>query len=156
MSIFNPFFDRPWMRRDRLVSLFLAVCLTAIASWGFAAPAWAITQIKLYDLSYRDCPTALSEGAVASGSIMSANCFIVSGKAKNPSGKTIYDADIYGRVYDANNNNVLPNRTRLGKIDEVPPGESNFELQLTVPSNLPTPLKLEQFKASGFTGRVRF
>ena len=64
-------------------------------------------------------------------------------------------ADIFCRIYDANNNSIIENRTRIGSIDVVPPGVSDFELRITVPANQPTPLKLEQFKASGFTGKVR-
>ncbi len=70
--------------------------------------------------------------------------------------KTVYDADIFGRIYDANNNTVMQNRTRVGSISEVPPGESTFEMRITVPANQPTPLKLKQFKASGFTSKVRY
>ncbi len=115
----------------------------------------ALTPIELSDLSYEDCPPSLGDGAVVSGSMQSANCFIVTGKAENRSGKPLVNADIFGRIYDANNNNVMPNRTRLGAIDEVPPGVSEFELQIMVPANQPLPLQLKQFKASGFTGRVR-
>jgi hypothetical protein len=86
---------------------------------------------------------------------MSGNCFIITGKAQNNSGKPVLNADIFGRVYDANNNPVMQNRTRLGSIDEIPPGVSDFELRITVAANQPTPLKLEQFKASGFMGKVR-
>jgi hypothetical protein len=49
----------------------------------------------------------------------------------------------------------MPNRTRVGTIAEVPPGVSDFEFRISVPSNQPTPLKLKQFKASGFAGKVR-
>jgi hypothetical protein len=79
----------------------------------------------------------------------------VTGKAVNNSGKQVVNADIFGRIYDANGNSVLQNRTRLGSIDEVPPGVSDFELRITVPANQPTPLQLKQFKAAGFTGKVR-
>jgi hypothetical protein len=119
-------------------------------------PAQALTQLKLSDLSYHDCPPELAKGTVLSnGSTAAANCFIVTGKAQNSTYKTVYDADIYGRIYDANNNPILQNRTRLGSIPEVPPGESTFELRISVPANQPTPLKLKQFKASGFSGMVR-
>ncbi|MFO5474482.1 MAG: biotin carboxylase, partial [Dolichospermum sp.] len=50
---------------------------------------------------------------------------------------------------------ILQNRTRLGGIAEVPPGVSDFELRISVPSNQPLPLKLKQFKAAGFSGKVR-
>lgn len=119
-------------------------------------PALALTQIKLFDVGYKDCPADLSEGVVtAGGSSMDANCFIVYGKAENSSGKPVLNADVFGRIYDANHNPVMQNRTRVGSIDEVPPGTSDFEIRISVPANQETPLQLEQFKASGFTGRVR-
>jgi hypothetical protein len=130
-------------------------CVLGITLWLFAPPAWAMTTIQLYDLDYQSCPTELSEGAVTSGSSSAANCFIVIGKANNPSGETVYDADVFGRIYDVNHNNVLPNRTRLGSLEEVPPGESDFELRISVAANLPTPLQLENFKARGFAARVK-
>ncbi|MBP0001210.1 MAG: hypothetical protein J7641_19835 [Cyanobacteria bacterium SID2] len=126
-----------------------------VLSWVWSPEALALVPVGLSDLSYRDCPPELSEGAVLSGSIQSANCFIVSGKATNKSGKPVVNADIFGRIYDANHNNVLPNRNRLGSIEEVPPGVSDFEFTIMVPVTQPLPLQLEQFKASGFKGRVR-
>lgn len=131
-------------------------CLFWVVSWVFTPAAWALTQIQLSDLSYRECPAELAKGTVSpGGSSAAANCFLVTGKAENKSGKLVVNADIFGRIYDANNNSVMQNRTRLGSIDEVPPGVSDFELRITVPANQPTPLQLKQFKASGFTGKVR-
>ena len=118
-------------------------------------PALALTPVELADIAYKDCPAELSEGIVASGSSLEANCFLVYGKAINRSGKTVYDADIFGRVYDANANPVMQNRNRLGGILEVPPGESAFEIRISVPANQPTPLQLKRFKASGFARAVR-
>lgn len=126
-----------------------------LASWVFTPAALALTQIQLTDVSYHECPSELAEGTVAAGTSNPANCFIVTGKAENTSGKLVVNADIFGRIYDANGNSVLQNRTRLGSIDEVPPGVSDFELRISVPANQPTPLQLKQFKASGFTGKVR-
>ena len=127
-----------------------------VISWVFAPAALALIQIQLSDISYHDCPPELAKGTVSSGGTSSpASCFIVTGKAENKSGKMVVNADIYGRIYDANGNSVMENRTRLGSIDEVPPGVSDFELRITVPANQPTPLQLKQFKASGFTGKVR-
>ena len=140
----------------RVLTVIVVSCLVWVASWVVTPTALALTQIKIYDLSYQDCPAELAEGNVTSGgSSLPANCFIITGKAKNPSGKTVYDADVFGRIYDANGNPVLQNRTRVGSIPEVPPGVSDFELRITVAANQPTPLKLEQFKASGFSGSVR-
>ena len=117
--------------------------------------AYAMTQIELRDLTYTECPEELAEGMVTPGSSQRANCFLVKGIAINTSGKPVVNADIFGRIYDANENPVMQNRGRLGSIDEVPPGESPFELRISVAANQPEPLKLRQFKAAGFTGRVR-
>jgi hypothetical protein len=131
-------------------------CLFWVISWVITPSALALVQIQLSDLSYHECPPELAKGTVApSGNAGAANCFLVTGKAENKSGKPVVNADIFGRIYDANNNSILENRTRLGSIDEVPPGVSDFELRITVPANQPTPLQLKQFKAAGFTGRVR-
>ena len=138
----------------RAFTVVMVTCL-GIIIWVFTPPALALTQIKLSNISYHECPTELSKGAVTSGTTMSANCFIVTGKAENNSGKSVYDADIFGRIYDANNDSVMQNRTRLGLIEEVPPGVSDFELRISVPANQPTPLKLKQFKAAGFSAQVR-
>lgn len=131
-------------------------CLFWVVSWVYTPAALALTQIQLSDISYHECPPEMAKGTVSpGGSSAAANCFLVTGKAENKSGKLVVNADIFGRIYDANNNSVMENRTRLGSIDEVPPGVSDFELRITVPANQPTPLQLKQFKASGFTGKVR-
>ena len=141
--------------RFRVFSLFLS-CMVGIIAWLYTPPALALTQIKLSDLSYHECPAELAKGAVTSGgTTMTANCFIVTGIAENPSHKPVYDADIFGRIYDANNDSVMQNRTRIGSIAEIPPGKSDFELRISVPANQPLPLQLKQFKAAGFAAAVR-
>lgn len=142
------------MRLRSLTIIFLS-CVIGVVSWVLTPPADALTQIKLSHLSYNECPPELAKGAVTSGSTMLANCFIVIGKAENSTNKTVYDADIFGRIYDANNDSVMQNRTRLGSIAEIPPGVSDFELRISVPANQPLPLKLKQFKAAGFSAQVR-
>lgn len=140
------------MKPRNLTVIALSVLFWIVGSL-ISPDAEAITQIKLSDLSYQDCPEEY-EGGLLSYNSDAANCFMVTGKAKNPSDKTIYDADVYGRIYDANGNPVMQNRTRVGSIREVPPGVSEFSLRISVPANQPTPLMLEQFKASGFSSRV--
>lgn len=141
--------------RFRGLSILLS-CLLGISAWLFTPPALALTQIKLSNLSYHECPPELAKGAITSGgTTMAANCFIVTGKAENPSNKLVYDADIFGRIYDANNDSVMQNRTRIGSIAQIPPGVSDFELRISVPANQPLPLQLKQFKAAGFAAQVR-
>lgn len=117
--------------------------------------AQALVQIKITDISYKECPAGVGEGSVTSGgSALPATCYLITGKTNNTSGKNLYDADVFGRIYDANNEPALQNRTRLGALAEVPTGVSEFELRISVPSNLPTPLQLKQFKATGFSSKV--
>ncbi|AVZ30922.1 hypothetical protein BMF81_03061 [Nodularia spumigena UHCC 0039] len=139
----------------KLITVLFISCLLTVVSWVYTPEVIALTQIKLSDISYQDCPPELAEGSVISSGSAAANCFIVTGKAENGTYKMVYDADIFGRIYDANNNPVMQNRTRLGSIPEIPPGVSDFELRISVPANQPEPLKLKQFKASGFSGQVR-
>ena len=130
------------------ISIFLSSCI-------LPPSAEALVPIKITNVSYKECPAGVGEGSVTSGgSALPATCYLITGKTNNTSGKTVYDADVFGRVLDANNEPALQNRSRLGSLAEVPPGENDFELRISVPSNQPTPLKLKQFKATGFTSKV--
>lgn len=144
------------LMRFRALAVVVTACLIGIFNLLFTPPALALTQLKLSDLSYQDCPAELAKGAVTSSGVSrEASCFMITGKARNDSGKPVYNADIFGRVYDANGEPVMQNRTRLGSIEEVPPGVSEFEFRISVPASQPTPLQLKQFKAAGFSGTVR-
>jgi hypothetical protein len=134
----------------------LAVITVGILYCSFVPPVLAVTQIALTEVSYKECPPDVAEGAVTSGGVtQSASCFLVIGKTKNPSSKTVFDADVYGRIYDADNNLVLQNRSRVGLIEQIPPGVSDFEMRISVPSNTTMPLQLKKFKAAGFTKKIR-
>jgi hypothetical protein len=134
----------------------IAATFLSLSTWIVTPAALAITPITLSELNYRDCPPEMAKGAVTSGGVtQEAACFSIYGKAENKSGKTVYDADVYGRIYDADNNNVLPNRGRVGLIEQVPPGINDFEIRITIPTSLATPLQLKKFKASGFTTKIR-
>ena len=139
----------------RFLTILLFTCIFSISSWLIIPTASAMTSIKLTDLSYEPCAGDEAKGSVTSGDIRPANCYTIKGKAKNISGKTVVDADVFGRIYDANDNSTFENRGRIGTIEEVPPGTSDFEIRVSVPANQPTPLKLKNFKASGFAGKVR-
>ncbi len=143
------------MRLRGWLATVIVSCLFWVVSWVLTPAALALVQIQLSNLSYHECPPEVAQGAVNPGTSSAANCFIITGKAENKSGKMVVNADIFGRVYDASGNPVMQNRNRLGSIDEVPPGVSDFELRISVAANQPTPLQLKQFKASGFTGKVR-
>ena len=140
----------------RIITVIFLSCLLWVTSFVITPQASALTSIELYELDYEQCSGDNAEGrSVGSGSLQPTNCFLITGKAKNPSSKPVVDADIYGRIYDANHNPVMANRSRVGGIPYVPPGVSDFRIRISVPNTQPTPLILEKFKASGFTGKVR-
>jgi hypothetical protein len=140
----------------RTLLTFAITILLSMSSWTIAPAALAVTPIPLSNIGYKDCSAEMSKGAVSSGGVtQDALCFLITGKAENKSGKTVFDADVYGRIYDADNNNVLPNRGRVGLIEQVPPGINDFEMRITVPSSARQPLQLKKFKASGFTTKIR-
>lgn len=146
---------------SRFLSRVVAVCLGCVFFLGglvIAAPAaHALTQIKLKDLIAEECPADASyaENLTVSGSSQEATCYLIKGTAVNNSAKDVADADIFGRIFDAEDNPVMKNRFRLGGIEYVPVGESPFSFRVSVPSVQPAPLRLEQFKASGFASKVR-
>ena len=141
---------------SRFITVLFLSCLLWLTSFVIIPEATALTSIELYDLDYELCPEDNAPGrSVSSGSLRPTNCFFITGKANNTSGKPVVDADVYGRIYDANNNPIMANRSRLGGILYVPPGVSDFQIRISVPTSQPTPLKLDKFKASGFTGKVR-
>ncbi|MEC4895587.1 MAG: hypothetical protein SAL07_20590 [Oscillatoria sp. PMC 1051.18] len=145
------------MRRFRVLAVVIFSCVFWVASLVVTPSASALTQIQLSDLSYHECPAEIGQGIVSSGGgSRFSKCYLVTGKANNKSGKTVYDADVFGRIYDANNNPVMQNRSRVGSIAEVPPGVSDFQIRITVSANQSPPLKLKQFKASGFSSPVRW
>jgi len=132
--------------------IIISFCLS-IATW--VPSVSAAVQVKLSDISYGSCPPEIASNMVLGGGVMSASCYLVSGTANNPKNQIVYNADVFGRIYDANGNDAMPERTRLGAIAEIPPGKSNFEITISVPAEMSEPLSLKQFKASGFTGKVR-
>jgi hypothetical protein len=143
-----------WMRMLRRAGFMLAALVMAVLS--LATPAEAITKIALSNVEANPCPAEMAEGSVTSdGSGRPADCYLISGIATNTTSKTVYDADIFGRVYDNSHNSVMENRTRLGMIPEVPPGKTPFAIRISVPATLEPPLQLEQFRSSGFGSSVR-
>lgn len=136
----------------RISLLSLLLCL---ASFAFSNPVLASVQIKLSNVTYEPCTGDVGKNMVLGGGVMSAKCYMIKGNADNPSGKVVYNADIFGRIYDANGNDAMPERARLGSVDEIPVGKSEFEIMVAVPAEQPEPLELKQFKASGFAGKVR-
>jgi hypothetical protein len=143
--------------RDLITAVIATVMAIGLWTGGLAiAPvAWASTPIKLLDLGYIPCPPEMAQGTVTTRNSQPAKCFLVTATAQNDSGKSVFDADVFGRIYDANGDTVFENRGRLGTVREIPPGSSPIEVRITVDPSQPEPLTLKQFKATGFAGKIR-
>jgi hypothetical protein len=104
--------------------------------------------LQLKDLHLTPCPDTpeYTNLVTSNGNPIPARCLFIEGTVVNRSRNTVLNADVFGRLYDANGNEVLPERT---------PGESPFSIRISVPVTSPLPLTMEQFKASGFSGTVR-
>jgi hypothetical protein len=142
-----------WLTQElRLVCMSFGCVALAVLLMGFGA-----IPLQLKDLHVTPCPDTpeYTNLVTSNGNPIPARCLFVEGTVVNRSKNTLLNADVFGRLYDANGNEVLPERTRLGAIAEVPPGESPFSIRISVPVTSPLPLTLEQFKASGFSGTVR-
>jgi hypothetical protein len=67
----------------------------------------------------------------------------------------VVDTDVFALILDASGEPVLPNRSRVGSIGDVPPGRSEFALRLAVPAGTPGPFQVSKVKARGFAAPVR-
>lgn len=146
-------FLQVWLGRV-MAPLALAVSVWCI-SLVITPSALALTPIKVTNPSYAACPAEMAAGVVTTRNSQPAKCFIISATAQNNSGKPVYDADVFGRIYDANGDTIFENRGRIGTVAEIPPGKSQIQVRITVEANQPEPLQLKQLKATGFSGQIR-
>jgi hypothetical protein len=84
-----------------------------------------------------------------------ASCYALRGVVTNPGRRPVVDTDVFARILDASGEPVLPNRTRVGSIGDVPPGASPFALRLAVPAGTPGPFLVSKVRARGFSAPVR-
>ena len=141
--------------RRHLASLPVALALALAPPWAVPPPADAKlvnVTIDPASLSSRLCDDPRA-GGVPGTATFKANCMEIVGVAVNPSGETVYNADVYGSVKDGANDDVL-NSGRVGSIAELKPGENAFRLKLVVGASQPLPLKLKAFKAQGVTQKL--
>ncbi|MFT0795807.1 FxLYD domain-containing protein, partial [Synechococcus sp. H70.1] len=117
----------------------LAWVVLALLLGGFG-----MIPLKLKDLHVTPCPDTpeYTNLVTSNGNPIPARCLFIEGTVVNRSKNTVLNADVFGRLYDANGNEVLPERTRLGAIEEVPPGESPFSIRISVPVTSALPLTL--------------
>ena len=101
---------------------------------------------------------ALLEGKTTM-TIGKAKCLQVTADSNNPSKDTTYNADVFGRVFDAAGENALDrdeasDAGRISNISEVPAGQGKvtFELTVSEQSFEAGQLKFKSFKAKSYPG----
>ena len=131
---------------------FAALLVALLLLWP--ASAWA-AELQVRDVQLDPCPS--SDVASQSGlrRPTGAGCYALRGVVHNPGRKPVVDTDVFAVILDASGEPVLPNRTRLGSLGDVPPGDSPFALRLAVPMGTPGPLSVRNVKARGFSAPVR-
>ena len=86
---------------------------------------------------------------------MGASCYVLTGEVENRGRNSVVDTDVYARILDASGEPVLQNRTRVGSIGDVSPGQSPFALRMSVPAGTPGPFVVKNARARGFNAPVR-
>lgn len=136
-----------------LRSLLLAFLLLAVPA-ALPAPAWA-ADLQVREVSLQPCPAEDVGAQPQLRTPTGASCYALRGVVINPGRKAVVDTDVYALILDASGEPVLQNRTRVGSIGDVPPGDSPFALRLAVPMGTPGPLMVRNVKARGFNAPVR-
>jgi hypothetical protein len=138
----------------RLLSLVLALGVALLLLVGPAAPAWAF-DLAVNGVSLEPCPADDPGAQPDLRRLGGASCYALRGTVTNPRSQPVIDTDVFAVITDGSGEPVLQNRTRVGSIGDVPPGESPFALRLAVPAGTPGPLRVRNAKARGFNAPVR-
>lgn len=127
----------------------LALLLTLLGAPGAVFAA----ELKVEGIQLSPCP-ASDAGSQPKRSV-EATCYALRGEVINPTKHPVVDTDVFAVILDNSGEPVLPNRTRVGSIGDVPPGRSSFALRLAVPAGTPGPFRVGLVKARGFNAPVR-
>ena len=128
-----------------LLLLWLLVC---------ASPLWA-AELQVSDIALAACSEADPGRQPELRRPAGAACYALRGVVTNPGSAPVVDTDVFGQVLDASGEPALPNRTRLGSIGDVPPGQTPFALRISIPAGTPGPFVVKRVKARGFSAPVR-
>lgn len=137
------------------LGLGLAALVVGLGLWLLpVAPAWA-AELVVQSAELQPCPASDSASQSGLSRPTGAGCWALSGVVRNPGRQTVVDTDVFALILDASGEPVLQNRSRVGSIGDVPPGQSGFALRLAVPMGTPGPLQVRNVKARGFAAPVR-
>jgi hypothetical protein len=130
-----------------LLSLLLSVLLGA-------SPVWA-ADLLVSDVRLEPCPSQDAGSQPELRRPTGASCYALRGLVTNPGRQPVVDTDVFALILDSSGEPVLPNRSRVGSIGDVPPGDSEFALRLAVPAGTPGPFVVRNARARGFKAPVR-
>ncbi|XP_024539220.1 uncharacterized protein LOC9653685 [Selaginella moellendorffii] len=146
------------LRVERRSVLLGSGTLLASGVLQISNPAFADVKIALRNVEATRIPCPEGQTTVTGGTSFKATCFRVTGEATNPASQPVYNADIFGRVYDAQGEPALDTteNLRIDTLAEIPPGKSKVSFQITVSEEQAKlgPLELKNFKATGYLGKV--
>ena len=137
-----------------LVSCLGVLLVALMVLVGVAQPGWA-TDLSVRQVVLEPCPPEDVGAQPELRRPTGASCYALRGVVTNPSRKPVVDTDVFALIVDSSGEPVLQNRTRVGSIGDVPPGESDFALRLSVPAGTPGPISFKTVKARGFKAPVR-
>lgn len=139
-----------WASRRLLQGLLPMVLVLALM-----APQVLAASLSVRDVSLEPCPSDDIGAQPQLKRPSGASCFVLRGTVVNPGRKAVVDTDVFAQILDASGEPVLQNRSRVGSIGDVPPGDSGFALRLAVPAGTPGPFTFSNVKARGFNAPVR-
>ena len=148
----EPRLPKPLLRT--VLALLLGITL-ALAAWQWLPGPAAAADLQVSEVLLEPCPADDPGSQSGMRRPAGASCYALRGVVTNPGRRAVVDTDVFARILDASGEPVLPNRTRLGSIGDVPPGASPFALRLAVPAGTPGPFQVSKVRARGFSAPVR-
>jgi len=123
--------------------------------WQLLPASAMAAELEVGQVRLEPCP--LDDPGSQSGMkrAAGASCYALRGEVLNPGRQSVVDTDVFALILDASGEPVLPNRSRVGSIGDVPPGRSEFALRLAVPAGTPGPFQVRKVRARGFSAPVR-
>ena len=135
--------------------IFYALVLVVLTLFTPLVPPAQAAGLTVSEVSLDPCPADDIGAQPQLRRPSGASCFVLRGTVSNPARKPVVDTDVFAQILDASGEPVLQNRSRVGSIGDVPPGDSSFALRLAVPAGTPGPFSFTNVKARGFKAPVR-